>query len=56
MFVTKHIRVAGRDLWIPVHIRCNVDLTAGRARLDGRALATPPGYPVGGGLKLPAVH
>lgn len=54
--MTKHMRVAGRDLWLPVHIRCNADLMAGRARLDGAALASPPGRVVGDGLMLPVCH
>jgi hypothetical protein len=56
VFVIKHMRARGRDLWLPVHIRCNADLSAGRARLDGAALASPPGRAIGDGLMLPVCH
>ena len=56
VFITKHMRISGRDAWLPVHCRCNADLMAGRARLSGDALRMPPGRVIGDGLMLPVCH
>ena len=53
VFVTKHVRAGGQEYWLPVHCLCNAALAAGKQRIDGRALSTPPGKPVGDSLMLP---
>lgn len=53
VFVIKHMRAGGRDLWLPVHCLCNAALATGRARLNGQALKTLPGRAIGDGLMLP---
>jgi hypothetical protein len=53
VFIIKHVRIAGRDAWMPVHCGCNAALIAGRAKLHGGTLSSPPGHTVGDGLMLP---
>ena len=53
VYVVKHVRTSGRDGWMPVHMRCNLAIKAGRAQLRGGALPSPPGHAIGDGLMLP---
>lgn len=53
IYVVKHVTVSGREGWLPVHMRCNLALMTGRAKLRGSALPSPPGHAIGDGLMLP---